>query len=175
MDSNRDFTPMVEQLGSRETLIAAWRALHGAGKDALPAIRTGLSSPNWRVRQWCATLIDTNWDEPSLRRLLLALYDPKLKVRKAAAHSLGCDRCKQGENPIDVLPYLEERLREDKSIKVRRTCAWTLAAQQPNRRIARVLRRALRDETDSKLRIAAQWGVKRYEDSLVKTESSIPQ
>jgi HEAT repeat protein len=110
--------------------------------------------------------IDNHWDEAALQRLILTLHDPKLKVRKAAVHSLGCDRCKSGENPIDVLPYVEERLREDKSIKVRRTAVVTLAIQTPSKRIARVLRRVLRDETDRKMRGMAQYGLKRYEESL---------
>jgi HEAT repeat protein len=157
---------LVEKLGDKATLGEAWSGLQAAGRDALAAVRDGLSHPNWRVRQFCAMYIDNHWDEAALQRLILTLHDPKLKVRKAAVHSLGCDRCKAGENPIDVLPYVEERLREDKSIKVRRAAAWTLASQSPNKRIVRVLRRLLRDESDDKLRKAASWGVRRYEESL---------
>jgi len=80
-------------------------------------------------------------------------------------HSLGSDWCKSGRNPVDVPPHLEERIREDKSIKVRRKAVQTLAAQTPNRRIARLLRRAVRDQTDPKLRRFAQWGLSRYDDA----------
>lgn len=160
---DNQMTEAVEKLSDKATFAEGWSALQAAGREAVPAVRDGLSHPNPRVRQFCAAFIDDHWDESALQRLILSLHDPKLKVRKAAVHSLGCDRCKGGENPIDVLPYLEERIREDKSIKVRRMAVQTLAVQSPSRRIARVLRRALRDETDPKIRRFAQWGLARYE------------
>lgn len=162
---NADFNNLIESLGHRQSLPEAWRALRAAGRAAVPAARAGLSHPNPKVRQFCAAFLDEHWDESALERLILTLHDPKLKVRKAAVHSLGCDRCKGGENPIDVLPYIAERIREDKSIKVRRTAVWTLASQTPNKRIARVLRCVLRDQSDPKLRMAAQWGLGRYQQS----------
>lgn len=162
---NDDFNNLIERLGHRESLPDAWRALRSAGQAAVPAAREGLSHPNPKVRQFCAAFLDEHWDESALERLILTLHDPKLKVRKAAVHSLGCDRCKGGENPIDVLPYIAQRIREDKSVKVRRAAAWTLASQTPNKQIARVLRCVLRDETDPKMRMAAQWGIGRYEQS----------
>ena len=157
----------VEKLADKSTFNEGWSALHDAGQAAVAAVRDGLSHPNPRVRQFCAAFVDAHWDESALRRLILSLHDPKLKVRKAAAHSLGCDRCKGGQNPIDVLPYLEERIREDKSIKVRRMAVQTLAVQTPTYRIARVLRRALRDETDPKIRRFAEWGLARYEKERI--------
>ena len=166
-DEKQQYTAHVEQLADKDTRYEAWKALKSAGQEAVDALREGLSHPTWKVRQFCAMLLDEHWDVPALQRLTLALHDPKLKVRRAAVHSLGCDRCKNGENPIDVLPYVEERLREDKSIKVRRMAVLTLAIQAPNKRIARVLRRALRDETDLKLRRFAQWGLKRYDESVL--------
>jgi hypothetical protein len=164
-EENRDFSGLIEKLGDRKTLPEAWFALQRAGQAAVGAARDGLSHPNWRVRQFSAMFLDEHWDESALQRLILSLHDPKLKVRKAAVHSLGCDRCKSGENPIDVLPHVEERIRADKSIKVRRTAVTTLATQTPNKRIARVLRRVLRDETDPKMRGMANWGLKRYEQA----------
>lgn len=162
----QDLMQTVEMLADWATLKEALKLLHEAGQAAVGPAREGLSHPHPRVRQFCAMFLDEHWDESALQRLILTLHDPKLKVRKAAVHSLGCDRCKSGQNPIDVLPYVEERIREDKSIKVRRTAVLTLAQQTPNKRIARVLRRALRDETDQKIRNYAQFGLRRYEDSL---------
>ncbi|HTR63606.1 MAG TPA: HEAT repeat domain-containing protein [Candidatus Binataceae bacterium] len=161
--ANDQMGAWIEALGDKATFADGWRALHDAGKAAVPAVRDGLSHPNPSVRQFCAAFIDAHWDESALQRLILTLHDPKLKVRKAAVHSLGCDRCKGGQNPIDVLPHLEERIREDKSIKVRRMAVQTLAAQTPNKLIARVLRRVLRDESDAKIRKIAEWGLARYE------------
>jgi HEAT repeat protein len=164
--ASEDFRQFVEQLGDKDRFVAAWEALDRAGNAALGAVCDGLSHPDWRVRRSCASFMDHHWDEPSLRRLVLTLTDPKLKVRKAAVHSLGCDRCKGGENPIDAVPLLVQRLADDKSIKVRRTAAWTLAIQKPEKRIARILRKALRDETDPKLCLAAKWGIMRYEQAV---------
>jgi HEAT repeat protein len=172
IEERPNFTDYVEQLAGKDERWAAWRVLNEAGQAALPAVREGLSHPNWHVRQVCAMLLDHHWDAESLQRLVLTLDDPKRKVRRAAVHSLGCDRCKGGENPIDAVPLLEKRLREDKSITVRRMAALTLAIQQPNRRIARILRRALRDEADAKLQKFAKWGLHRYGQSLIKVPAS---
>ncbi len=163
IDAYRD---VIEQLGDPATRTAAYVELHKIGQDAVGAAREGLSHPNWRVRQFSAMFLDNYWDAAALRRLILNLHDPKLKVRKAAVHSLGCDRCKNGENPIDVLPLIAERIREDKSIKVRRMAVLTLAIQTPSRRIARVLRCVLRDENDPKIRSYANYGLKRYEEAM---------
>jgi len=167
-----NFTEYIEQLADESKRREAWRVLNEAGQAALPSVRDGLSHPDWHVRRVCATLLDHHWDAESLQRLVLTLDDPKRKVRRAAVHSLGCDRCKGGENPIDAVPLLEKRLREDKSIKVRRMAALTLAIQQPNRRIARILRRALRDEADAKLQKFAKWGLHRYGQSRIKAPAS---
>jgi HEAT repeat protein len=161
-----DFRQYVEQLGDKDRFVAAWQALNRAGNAALDAVREGLSSPDWHVRRFCAMFLDHYWDEPSLKRLQLALTDPKLKVRKAAVHSIGCDRCKGGENPIDAVPLLAQRLADDKSIKVRRAAVWTLVIQTPEKRIARILRKALREETDPKLCGAAKWGLTRYAQAV---------
>jgi hypothetical protein len=161
-----DYQDLVEQLGDPATRNTAYVKLHEVGRDAVGAAREGLSHPNWRVRQFSAMFLDDHWDDAALKRLILNLHDPKLKVRKAAVHSLGCDRCKNGENPIDVLPLVAERIREDKSIKVRRAAVLTLIAQTPNRRIARVLRCVLRDETDPKIRRYANYGLKRYDEAM---------
>ncbi|HKN01404.1 MAG TPA: HEAT repeat domain-containing protein [Candidatus Binataceae bacterium] len=169
---NQELNDWVEKLGDKATLIAALAALHKAGPAAVVPAREGLSHPNPRVRQFCAMFLDAHWDESALQRLILTLHDPKLKVRKAAVHSLGCDRCKSGQNPIDVLPYVEERIREDKSIKVRRTAVMTLATQTPNKRITRVLRRVLRDEMDPTMRKWAEWGLGRYERAAANASAA---
>jgi HEAT repeat protein len=165
MESGSELTRDVDQLADKDQRAAALAALYEAGPAALEAIREGLSHPDWEVRRRCAMFLDRHWDAPSLQRLLLTLYDPKRKVRLWAVHSLGCDMCKGGENPIDAVPHLAERLREDKSIRVRRMALVMLAIQPPDKRIAGILRRTLRDQTDAKLRMFAKWGLHRYEQS----------
>ncbi|MGH7865914.1 MAG: HEAT repeat domain-containing protein [Candidatus Binataceae bacterium] len=168
----QNFGEYIEQLADKSRRWDAWRVLNEAADAALASVREGLSHPDWHVRQVCAMLLDHHWDAASLQRLVLTLEDPKRKVRRAAVHSLGCDRCKGGENPIDAVPLLEKRLREDKSIKVRRMAALTLAIQQPNLRIARILRRVLRDETDPKLHKFTKWGLHRYGQARTQAAAS---
>jgi HEAT repeat protein len=170
-EEKRELSQYVEQLAGKDTRAAARAALEAAGRAALEAVRDGLSHPDWQVRRQCAMFLDHHWDAPSLRRLVLTLHDPKRKVRRAAVHSLGCDTCKAGENPVDAVPLLLERLREDKSIRVRRMAAQMLALQKPERRVIRIMRQILRDESDPKLRMFAHWGLHRSDAAQSKGAS----
>jgi hypothetical protein len=111
------------------------------------------------VRRWCAAYLDHNADAKALEHLALTLHDPKAKVRRWAVHSISCEPCKVGENPVNVVPLLITRVREDRSIKVRRMAALMLMQRTPDRRIARVFRSILRDQTDEPLRRFATWGL----------------
>jgi HEAT repeat protein len=154
-----DYHAVVEQLADPATRLEARRILKEAGPAAVDAAREGLSHPHWEVRRWCAAYLDHNADARALQRLTLTLEDPKAKVRRWAVHSIACEPCKIGENPVDVDPLLIKRLTQDKSIKVRRMAAAMLAMRMPEKRVGRALRRVLRDETDRKLRNFARWGL----------------
>ena len=54
-----------------------------------------------------------------VKELLSMLRDPKSQVRVWAVHSLSCESCKDGPNPIDAVPLLLERIEMDESVKVR--------------------------------------------------------
>jgi HEAT repeat protein len=138
-------------------------ALQAAGDGALEAIREGMSHPDWRVRRGCAVFVDHNPDPLLMERLLLLLRDPKAKVRMWAVHSLSCEPCKPGGNPVDAVPSLIHALGEDKAIRVRRMAAAMLAQQAPEPRSVEALRRALAVETDTRLRRLARWGLSRME------------
>lgn len=157
----RSLDESVAQFADPERREAAFAALLGAGAAGHEAVRVGLSHPDWRVRRWCARFIDHHPDEGSMERLLLALHDPKLKVRVAATHALGCDLCKQGERAIDVVPHLIRRVREDRSIRVRRVATVMLALQPSSRRTSRFFRQILKDESDPKLCRMAEFGLSR--------------
>lgn len=146
--------------------VPAWKMLKEAGQEGRVAVREGLSHPQWRVRKWCALFIDNNADVESLERLLLTLHDPHHKVRMWAVHALGCDRCKGGEMVLDAVPQIAERLRDDKSLKVRRTAANFLALRPTDKRARRALRRALEVETDHRLVNMAKWGLGLHEYQL---------
>ena len=153
---------LVEQLGHADPAERerALRELHIAGDSAVPAVLLGLSNADWRVRRGCAMFVDHHPDPGLMDRLRLTLHDPKAKVRKWAVHSLACDPCKPGGNPVDPVPAAVRAL-DDRSLRVRRTAAWSLAAQSPERRSVRALRRALDSETDEKVLKAIHWGLSR--------------
>ena len=144
---------LVSDLADRETRFPAYFALDKLGRKALPAIRAGLQHEAWEVRRWTAALLDHHADDDALEDLIPLLGDPAAKVRLWAVHSLSCDRCKVGENAVDVAPHLLRRLRDDPSIKVRRMAAAMLGEEcVPNRELVPKLQRILAEETDRKLR-----------------------
>ena len=143
--------------------LQVFEVIAGHGDAGQAAIRDGLGHPNWVIRKWRARYLDVHADQKGMKRLLLTLHDPHHKVRIWAVHALGCDQCKKTERLLDVVPHLADRLAEDKSLKVRRTAALMLAIQSEDRRARRALRRALRSETDDKLRRMADWGLTKFE------------
>jgi HEAT repeat protein len=154
---------LVADFAVAETRLAAFLSLYSRGHDALPAVRQGLRNANWQVRRWCALFIDNFADAETLRALVPLLRDPKSQVRVWAVHSLSCESCKDGPNPIDAIPLLIERIEMDDSIKVRRQAVAMLAHHRsPDPRVLPVLRRILAREQDRKLRLHAEQGVKRY-------------
>ena len=144
----------------------AYLALNEMGAAALPALTEGLGHANWQVRRWCAILMDHHADDDALRALIPLLRDPKAKVRLWAVHSVSCDRCKIGENPIDVVPHLIERIEVDESIRVRRMATAMLAEEcSLDARSARIFQRILADESDRKLRLHAERGLSRHREA----------
>jgi HEAT repeat protein len=163
--SRREAEALVDRLvepGDRQDVFAALDAL---GSAALGAVREGLRHGHWQVRQWCAIYMDHRADMGSLEHLVPLLRDPKSRVRLWAVHSLSCDRCKEGENPIDVLPYLAERIAHDESIRVRRMATVMLANRAADPRAVPLFRALLRDETDRKLRLHAAIGLLRCREA----------
>jgi hypothetical protein len=154
---------LVEQLEDGETRWPAWRRLQEMGAAAVPAIREGLRHGHWQVRKWCAGFLDHHSDPESIPELLPLLHDPKSDVRLFAVHSLSCDRCKDEGmcNPVDYVPHLIERIERDESIRVRRMAMVMLASGKPHPRAVAVFERTLATETDRKLRLHAEWGLKR--------------
>ena len=157
---------LVDRLATFPDRLKILAELEALGADALPAVRAGLGHGHWQVRRWCAIYLDHHADVPSLHSLVPLLHDPKSKVRLWAVHSLACDRCKQGENPIDVVPLLIERIELDESIRVRRLATATLAyLTAADRRAVPVFEALLRDENDRKLRLHAGLGLMRCNEA----------
>ena len=161
---------LVAEFAVPENRFPAFLSLYSRGTAALPAIRTGLGHANWQVRRWCALFADNFADAETLHALVPLLRDPKAPVRLWATHSLACDNCKDGPNPIDAVPLLLERIELDESIRVRRQAVAMLAHHmKPDARVLPVFRYILENEVDRKLLLHAEKGVKRYAEAGLRS------
>ncbi len=157
---------LVAEFANGENRMAAFLALYALGDEVLPAVREGLKHANWQVRRWCALFADNFADAETLHALVPLLRDPKSQVRLWTAHSLSCESCKDGPNPIDAIPLLLERIALDASIKVRRQAVAMLAHHRtPDPRVLPVFKRIMAEEDDRKLRLHAEQGLKRYAET----------
>jgi HEAT repeat protein len=149
----------IHETGGRKALAK----LVGAGRAALPVARAGLRHPDWRVRRDCLRFLDHQADPESGRLVLGCLTDAHPDVRKWAVHALGCDRCKgAGRGDLDAVPHLLRVVREDPSLRVRRSAVLALAWNQPrDARVAAGLEDLLRTECDAKIRMHAEAGLAR--------------
>jgi HEAT repeat protein len=153
---------LVAEFANGENRMPAFLALYSRGKEAVPAIRAGLAHSDWNIRRWCASLADNFADAELFRALVPLLNDPKAAVRVWAVHSLACETCKDGPNPIDAVPLLLLRIETDVSMKVRRQAASMLAHHRtPDERALPVFKRLLAEESDRKLRLHAEQGIRR--------------
>jgi len=139
------------------------------GQAALPVIRAGLRSGDWRIRRDCLRFLDHQADPESGRLVLECLDDEHSEVRKWAAHALGCDRCKaEGRGNFDAVPHLLRVVREDPSLRVRRSAVVALAWNQPrDQRAASCLQELLESEADPKIRRHAEDGLARHQSGAV--------
>jgi HEAT repeat protein len=157
---------LVAEFANGENRMSAFLALCGLGKAVLPEVRKGLKDSNWQVRRWCAVVADNFADAKTLQALVPLLDDPKSHVRVWAVHSLSCEQCKDGPNPVDAIPLLLRRIAEDESVKVRRQAVAMLAHhREPDPRVLPVFKKLLDEEDDRKLRLHAEQGLKRYEEA----------
>lgn len=154
---------LVAEFANGENRMAAFLALYGRGEESLPAIRKGFSDANWQIRRWCAIAADNFADVETLQAMLPLLNDPKAEVRLWAVHSLSCEVCKDGPNPLDTTSLLLERIQHDTSIKVRRQAVAMLAHHRaPDAQVIPVFKKILKNEGDHKLRLHAEQGLRRY-------------
>jgi HEAT repeat protein len=160
-----DATPeeLVDEFANGKNRVAAYLALYQRGQQALPAVRKGFKQTNWQVRKWCTLFADNFADAETLHAMAPLVQDPKSDVRRCAVHSISCESCKDGPNPIDAIPLLLQRIERDESIRVRRQAVGMLAHHRsPDPRVLPVFKQLLADEDDRKLRLHAEHGLKRY-------------
>ncbi len=104
------FAQWVAQLASRDpnyAIPAIW-ALQQAGPVVIPALLEGLHHQHPRVRRGCVDTIDHGGyggDARCVAALLPMLLDPVPHIRRAAWHTLFCERCQdltKCEVPLSV-------------------------------------------------------------------------
>jgi len=150
---------LVELLGASRGVerFESYQALVAMGTHALPALRHGLRHTEWQVRRWCAICLDQVADEEALADLLPLMHDPHPKVRLWAVHSVACDHCKDGVAcPVDVVPHLIERIRQDSNLRVRRMAVIMLGSEFSDPRAIDVLTDVVSQETDTRLVLHAK-------------------
>jgi HEAT repeat protein len=134
---------LVQSLADKSTRLDAMRRLIGAvntrdlravevGDAELQALVDGLSDPNPRIRWWCVQLLDHVPDPRAVVAICTVLDDPVPRVRRNAAHALGCLLCKPAWDrslPSDVLGRLTSMAAADPNAKVRAEARQALACQ----------------------------------------------
>ncbi len=115
------------------------------------ALLQGLEHASARVRFDCANAMDHLADVRCAAPLRRLLDDPVPRVRRAALHSLGCDRCKLAPLPGqgDRLAVVTRLAFADPSIRVRRAAAAELGGDCYNPRAVATLEALLAQESDA--------------------------
>jgi HEAT repeat protein len=132
----------------------------------MEAVIAGLSHPDPAIRRGCAEFMDDHGTEASVEPLLhVAQHDPIAWVRRAAAHSLGCQRCKACPVQVDLVAPLVEIALSDASPGVRREAVGRLGELPPDPRAAAALQTILSRETGRQLWNSAHWALKRHDSA----------
>jgi hypothetical protein len=134
----------VRALADKTTCLAAMRALVGGvtatelrsvtvTEPVLRALAGGVSDANPRVRWWSIQLLDHIDDPRAVEAIVPALHDPVPRVRRNAAHALGCTSCKPGWDgslPPGAHAALTELASRDRNPKVRFEAEWALSCRR---------------------------------------------
>jgi HEAT repeat protein len=141
---------IVQLFGSKARQGEAMRALVGGvtatalraavvSDAAFDALIEGLSDPNPRVRWWCVQVLDHVADDRSTVAIANALDDPVARVRRNAAHALGCVACKpgwEGSLSSEVASKLSQAASSDPNEKVRFEAQMALSCRGASARVA---------------------------------------
>jgi HEAT repeat protein len=133
----------VKDFGRRGAEVEALRSLAGGVSathlrtteltdSAFDAVLEGLADANPRVRWWCIQVLDHLPDPRAVGEIATLLDDPVPRVRRNAAHALGCVACKPtwtGDLPSGVVDKLTRLAADDPSPKVRSEAAYALASR----------------------------------------------
>jgi hypothetical protein len=134
---------LVQQFGQRGNEVEALRGLAGCvtatylreaqlTPAAFDAVVDGLADKNPRVRWWCVQVLDHVPDPRAVEAIANLLDDPVPRVRRNAAHALGCVACKpewSGTLPPQVIEKLIGLAAQDPNMKVRSEAAYALSCR----------------------------------------------
>lgn len=133
--------------------------------DVRAEVLNSLKDPDWKVRRNALRFLDHAPVEGMASSIIELLSDEQAEVRKWAAHSLGCDRCKQGASlEVDPVPFLIKAADQDPSSDVRHSAIVCLAWNRPpDTRIAQLMKQLVASTSDTRLRAHAEAGALRHE------------
>jgi HEAT repeat protein len=152
---------VVAELAVPHRAGAAYWLLLSRGEAVLDAVLAGLRDEHPDVRYHCARMLDHLLVPKAVSELLSVLGDPDPRVRRAALHSLACDRCKAGDCRPDAAVVLADALRllvEDLDPGVRMMAAEVAGLyvhQSPQARQA--LTRAVTTDPSAAVRKKIRW------------------
>jgi HEAT repeat protein len=159
--ASNTYTSLLAELAIPHRAKYAHRALVKAGLDALPTIRRGLKNENADVRYWCCQYLDRFLVPEALGDLIAMLDDPDHRVRVSALHTLGCNRCKEGDcrpEEQDVLPRALKLLASDPDPHVRAHAIGLVGrAVHANAEAAAAIARAMKSDPSPAVRKKAAW------------------
>lgn len=132
---------LVERLVNKADRLVVMRSLFGAvnaselrhvavTEDVFAALVGGLSHDHPQVRWWCIQMLDHCPDPRAVEAIVPLLDDPVPRVRRNAAHALGCEVCKpdwSGHLETSAIERLTEMASHDPSTKVRDEAARALS------------------------------------------------
>ena len=120
---------LLDRLSVPHLARAAFWKLWSDAKTDNTTLLHGLKHPDANVRATCCQILDHFLDDLALGEIVACLDDLDPRVRGWALHTLGCDRCKEGEcRPGEqvFVPAALRMLRDDEHPRVRATAAETL-------------------------------------------------
>ena len=134
---------LVERLVDKAQRLEVMRSLLGdvntralrhleLSEPAFAALVGGLSHDHPQVRWWCIQMLDHCPDPRAVHAVVPLLDDPVPRVRRNAAHALGCLACKpgwSGELSGSTIDRLVELATQDQNAKVRAEAARALACR----------------------------------------------
>ena len=152
----------LELLAERDHALGAFSLLKALPEDRLrPLAVAATGHADWRVRRHgCRLLDDLALTDDSLVALTTCLSDDHPKVRRAALHSLACERCKPDGCALDTRP-LFERMIEDPNASVRSAVVGPLSWRNDVEWAQPLLERIAESDRSAELRTLARQGLTR--------------